>query len=228
MNVISPNTNQSEEKTKEDRSENQPCESQSLRDRSEKEFVLNMAGTKRHYYDLMMQKNLIVRREWRTNVVSACKKIITRDFKWKCSEKQHDLVNIVNSKKKSVTRVFVLYFWFYFNNMIFEYETGEHLINTVWFSVLWSGFRIQNYSYLVGFGSRICCSIFLFMNFLLVFGSAHWEWGHLVNPPLCLTLLPFSGPVAVCAVTLALSELQRRYTQYECGRMQPLLWSTGI
>jgi hypothetical protein len=30
-----------------------------------------------------------------------------------------------------------------------------------------------------------------------------------------------SRPVAV-RVTLALSELQRRYTQYECGRLQPL------
>ena len=67
---------------------------------------------------------------------------------------------------------------------------------------------------------------------LLLFGSAQWEWDHLVNPQFCLALLPFPAPVAVRAVILALSELQRRYTQYECGRMQPLLWSrqwsTGI
>ena len=30
---------------------------------------------------------------------------------------------------------------------------------------------------------------------------------------------PFKEPVAARAVTLALSKPQRRYTQYECGRM---------
>jgi hypothetical protein len=43
-----------------------------------------------------------------------------------------------------------------------------------------------------------------------LFSSAQWEWGHLENPQLCLALLPFPAP-AICAVTLALSELQRKY-----------------
>jgi hypothetical protein len=60
---------------------------------------------------------------------------------------------------------------------------------------------------------------------LLLFGSAQWEWGHLVNPQLCQHFYPLPAPVAISAVTLALSDLKRRYTQYECGRMQPLLWS---
>jgi hypothetical protein len=47
--------------------------------------------------------------------------------------------------------------------------------------------------------------------------------GQLGKPPALPALLPFPAPVAICAVTLALSELQRRYTQYECGRLQPLL-----
>jgi hypothetical protein len=56
-----------------------------------------------------------------------------------------------------------------------------------------------------------------------MFRSAQREWFHLVNPQLCLALLPFPEPVSVRVATLALSELRRRYTQYECGHMQPLL-----
>jgi hypothetical protein len=56
---------------------------------------------------------------------------------------------------------------------------------------------------------------------LLFFGSAQLEWGHLVNPQLCLVFLPFPAPVAISAVTLALFDLNCRYTQY--GHMQPLL-----
>jgi hypothetical protein len=54
---------------------------------------------------------------------------------------------------------------------------------------------------------------------LLLFGSAQWEWGYLVNRQLCLAFLPFPAPVAISAVTLALSDLKRRYTQYQCCRM---------
>jgi hypothetical protein len=46
--------------------------------------------------------------------------------------------------------------------------------------------------------------------------------GPLGKPPALPSTSALSRPVAICAVTLALSELQRRYTQYQCGRLQPL------
>ena len=44
--------------------------------------------------------------------------------------------------------------------------------------------------------------------------------GPLGKPPALPNTSALSRPVALRAVTLALSE--RRYTQYECGRLQPL------
>jgi hypothetical protein len=47
--------------------------------------------------------------------------------------------------------------------------------------------------------------------------------GPLSKPPALPSTSASQEPVAIRAVTLALSELQRQYTQYECGRMQPFL-----
>ncbi len=52
--------------------------------------------------------------------------------------------------------------------------------------------------------------------------------GSLGKPPASSALLSFQEPVAARAVALALSEPQRRYTQYECGRMQPLLYIEAV
>jgi hypothetical protein len=48
------------------------------------------------------------------------------------------------------------------------------------------------------------------------------ENGPLGKPPALPSTSALSRPVALRVVTLALSELQRRYTQYECGHLQPL------
>jgi hypothetical protein len=47
--------------------------------------------------------------------------------------------------------------------------------------------------------------------------------GPLGKPPALPSTSASQEPVAIRSVTLALAELQRRYTQYECGCMQPLL-----
>ena len=54
--------------------------------------------------------------------------------------------------------------------------------------------------------------------------------GPLGKPPALPSTSASQEPVSVQSVTLALSELQRRYSQYECGSMQPVIkaMSTGI
>jgi hypothetical protein len=70
----------------------------------------------------------------------------------------------------------------------------------------------------------------IFVNFWVFIealsGSAQKEWGHSARPPVLLDDLPPAWPRAGYGLsTHLLSNPQCHYTQYECGSMQPLLWS---
>ncbi len=146
--------------------------------------------------------------------------LVTADFLL-LLELSGDGYSLLCSKKKPLRH----------NSFIPGHVTVQHYFRP--FQVLFP--TVLSYSFFPGHLFAVCglfIAVKTIITCLLLFGSAQWEWDHLVNPQFCIALLPFPAPVAVRAVILTLSELQRRYTKYECGRMQPLLWSsqwsTGI